>query len=604
MVRIRGIYLMATLSLVSCDREQEQEQVSDTVANSWKNELVRLKVRRMERADRMAVKRSPSIPVKVQQGALEDVWEGWPSERFSNAALANLEDLFDTEGIKFKSFADSFRGMSALPEDLRMISESASGITEWRSKEKVEWLDGPQFSKSVTLLLRRFPVRAELKIIEVRVDRRQLEVAVLAEHAGEGKEAHGRWSCLWELDGSGELRLLEMKLEDYLESRSESPAIFTEATGRVIGATPHFAAQVMSGIGQWAGRITRFGDMALTGHHGIAVGDVDGDGREDLFVCDGGSLPNRLYRQREDGTAEDISRDAGVDWLEDSRAGLLVDLDNDGDQDLVVATIAMVAFAENDGTGKFSIRGGFPGAQYPFSLCAADYDLDGDLDVYVCVYGEGDGDSGGRGFEARSPVPFENAQNGGSNVLLENLGGFGFADVTDKVGMGKHNTRWSFAASWEDYDRDGDPDLYVANDFGRNCLYRNDSGKFLEIGESAGVEDTAAGMSVSWGDYNNDGRFDLYIGNMFSAAGQRVAAQSSFAPGRSDNSIAGLRRMARGNSLFTGGGDYFTEVPAGGGSEIARWAWSSGFVDIDNDGWQDLVVANGYLTGWNRKDDL
>ena len=91
---------------------------------------------------------------------------------------------------------------------------------------------------------------------------------------------------------------------------------------------------------------------------------------------------------------------------------------------------------------------------------------------------------------------------------------------------------------------------------------------------------------------------------MFSAAGQRVTAQSGFAPGRSDDSVAGLRRMARGNSLFAGGSDHFTEVPAGGGSAIARWAWSSGFVDIDNDGWEDLVVANGYLTGWTRKDDL
>ncbi len=602
MVRMRYIYLMVALSLVSCD--SNQEQVNGSVVNSRKNELVTLKVRRMERADRMNSTGARKIPSEVAKGEIEDVREGWQSEGFSNAALEDLEAIFNAEGIKFTSFADTFRGMSALPEDLRMISESASGITEWRSKGQALWLDSPRFSESVTLLLDRFPVRTELKIIEVRVGRNELGAVVLAEHAGEGREAHARWNCLWDLSGSGELRLVELELEDYLESRSKSPAIFTEATARVIGATPYFAAQVKSSIAQWAGRITRFGDMALTGHHGIAVGDVDGDGREDLFVCDGGSLPNRLYRQRADGTAEDISRDAGVDWLEDSRAGLLVDLDNDGDQDLVVATIAMVVFAENDGNGKFSIRGGFPGAQYPFSLCAADYDLDGDLDVYVCVYGEGDGDSGGRGFETRSPVPFEDAQNGGSNVLLENLGGFGFADVTDKVGMGKHNTRWSFAASWEDYDRDGDPDLYVANDFGRNCLYRNDSGKFLEIGESAGVEDTAAGMSVSWGDYNHDGRFDLYIGNMFSAAGQRVTAQSGFAPGRSDDSVAGLRRMARGNSLFAGGSDHFTEVPAGGGSAIARWAWSSGFVDIDNDGWEDLVVANGYLTGWTRKDDL
>ena len=188
--------------------------------------------------------------------------------------------------------------------------------------------------------------------------------------------------------------------------------------------------------------------------------------------------------------------------------------------------------------------------------------------------------------------------------MLENLGGFGFADVTGEVGLMKNNDRWSFAASWEDYDRDGDSDLYVANDFGKNTLYRNDGGHFTDVAEELGADDLAAGMSVSWGDYNRDGQFDLYVGNMFSSAGGRVAYQEQFAKGREKEALSGLQRMARGNSLFAGGKEGFVEQPETVGASMGRWAWSSGFVDVDNDGWEDLVVVNGYLTGWQSKADL
>ena len=332
----------------------------------------------------------------------------------------------------------------------------------------------------------------------------------------------------------------------------------------------------------------------MAGHHGLAVGDVNGDGLEDIYVCDGGSLPNQLYLQQADGTAKELAADWGVDWLEDSRSALLVDLDNDGDQDLVVATIAMIAFAENIGNQGFELRGGFGGAPYPFSLSAADYDSDGDLDIYTCVYSAGDQPTK-RGFEASSPIPFNDAENGGRNILLSNLGNFQFADVTRQVGLDQNNTRWSFAAAWEDYDRDGDPDLYVANDFGRNCLYLNDKGQFSSLAGKAGVEDMAAGMSVAWGDTNRDGASDLLVGNMYSSAGQRVAFQRNYQ--------AGKKRMARGNSLFTATRGSFRDTSIESGITNGGWAWSSGFADLNNDGWQDLVVANGYLSN-TRDDDL
>ena len=433
----------------------------------------------------------------------------------------------------------------------------------------------------------------EVKIVEVKKTADGWTTRVKVESQGTDFEQSAIWICSWTVESPPKLvsiRATKKEMHHYKGPR------FSDVTCGVLGNSPRFQPQVMRGMEFWAQRITRIGDLAMTGHHGIAVGDVNGDGLEDVYVCDAGSLPNQLYLQQADGTAKEVAADWGVDWLEDSRGALLVDLDNDGDQDLVVATIAMIAFAENLGGERFILRGGFPGAPYPFSLSAADFDRDGDLDLYTCVYSAGDESlSGRRGFEANSPIPFNDANNGGRNILLANLGEFRFSDVTAQVGLDAENTRWSFAAAWEDMDRDGDPDLYVANDFGRNCFYRNDNGQFTNIAAQAGVEDMAAGMSVAWGDYNCDGAADLYVGNMFSAAGSRVGGQRKF--------DAGLQRMARGNSLFSGKAGAFQDVSLEAGVTGGGWAWSSAFADLNNDGWEDLVVANGYLTN-TRDDDL
>jgi len=120
------------------------------------------------------------------------------------------------------------------------------------------------------------------------------------------------------------------------------------------------------------------------------------------------------------------------------------------------------------------------------------------------------------------------------NFLLRNEGNAIFRDRTEAAGLSVENDRYSFACAWGDYNADGHPDLYVANDFGRSNLYRNNGdGSFTAVSTEAGIDDPGAGMSASWFDYDSDGKQDVYISNMWSAAGMRVSEQEPLSPGRS-----------------------------------------------------------------------
>ena len=427
--------------------------------------------------------------------------------------------------------------------------------------------------------------------------------------AGGSRQLNATWDCQW-THGSGSQppRLSSIRVRDYEEvvARSESQTIFADCTEAVLSANPSYHEQLSYGTGYWLGRLeARYGN-SFHSHHGLALGDVNGDGLEDLYVCQTGGLPNRLFLQQPDGTVRDDTARVGVDVLDFTRSALLVDLDNDGDQDLVVGTSLLLLIFANDGQGNVLLAGSphkVPGA---YSLAAADYDSDSDLDIYVCVYAIRDDDS----QRTLLPVPYHDANNGLPNVLLRNDGQWTFTEATAETGMDVNNQRFSFAAAWEDYDNDGDVDLYVANDFGRNNLYRNNGGHFTDVAELTSVEDIAAGMSVTWGDYNHDGWMDLYVSNMFSAAGNRVAFQRRF-HGQSDPTTRSLlQRHARGNSLFNNLGHAsepsspaFHDVSVKTGVTMGRWAWGSLFADINNDGWEDLLVTNGYRTG-DYADDL
>ena len=444
-------------------------------------------------------------------------------------------------------------------------------------------------------------VRVQFKIFGVSQHdthlRTQQYFSINGYREGSSLELHATWDCNWTVNSNGEPpRLRSITVHDHEQVRFDGPGqtLFADCTEAVMGHNPCFKTQLMRGTYDWIGRLERAFGSDFGGFSGLAVGDVNGDDLEDVYLCQSSALPNRLFIQNEDGTVTDRSAWAGVDWCDRTLSALLVDLDNDGDQDLVLSTNVMLLIMANNGAGQFSQRTAIKAIRVAYSLAAADYDHDGDLDIYVCRYEPQNADPD----EIGTPIPYYDATNGASNHLLRNDGDWQFTDVTKETGMDNDNTRWSYAASWDDYDNDGDLDLYVANDYGRNCLYRNDNGYFANVAEAVGAQDDAAsGMSACWGDYNHDGLMDIYVSNMFSAAGNRIAFQNQFHPEMSQQTKALVQRNARGNSLFASRGDgTFADVSVDAGVTMGRWAWGSLFVDLNNDGWEDLVVPNGFLT--------
>ncbi len=445
-------------------------------------------------------------------------------------------------------------------------------------------------------------------------DGKEIETTAFFESTGfkddNAVQINATWLCRWQIDSTEELpKLSWIGVLDHEEVmvRNSHGTLFSDCTESVFEHVAAFDQQLRHSIDYWRARLETYLGIYFDGHHGLALGDVNGDGLDDLYVCEPGGLPNRLFLQTNDGSLRDISSESGTDFLDHSRSALLVDLDNDGDQDLVLSMENRLKIFANDGHAKFSQTASLDvNNQKAYSLSAADIDQDGDIDIYACFY-HGVNQKQNR---LPDPIPYHDARTGGPNRLFRNDGQGNFEDATEDVGLDHNNFRWSFASAWEDIDNDGDQDLYVTNDFGRNNLYRNDNGKFTDVAGPTGAEDQNFGMSISYGDYNRDGWMDLYISNMFSSAGGRVSYQPQFQTGSSTELKSAYQRLSRGNTLLenigTGlasSGPGFRDVSEQTNVTMGRWAWGSLFADINNDGWDDLVVSNGYITG-KMPDDL
>ena len=413
----------------------------------------------------------------------------------------------------------------------------------------------------------------------------------------------GYWRTEWSRNQSGAWKAQRWEAPEETIALARQP-VFIDVTGQALGGTESYSKQMLRGADYWRTVLDGACGIDVYGNNGLAAGDFDDDGFDDLYICQPAGLPNRLYRNRGDGSFEDVTEKAGVGVLDNSSCALFADFENKGSQDLLVVCGSGPLLFLNQGDGRFSIkRNAFKFKKPPqgtFTHAAlADYDLDGRLDIYFCLY------SYYLGLDQyHYPVPYIDARNGPPNYLLHNEGNAVFEDRTEAAGLNADNNRYSFACAWGCCDAKGLPDLYVANDFGRANLYRNKGdGTFTVVSSEAHVDDAGAGMSACWSDFDNDGKQDIYAANMWSAAGQRVSQQKQFQLKAPEDIRALYKRHARGNSLYRNQGNgIFQNLGAQAGVEMGRWSWSSDFWDFDHDGYPDLYVANGYISGPERND--
>jgi len=534
---------------------------------------------------------------------------GWAAELMSSPLASRTLEAALSEDFRGASFSptkrDERRSISALQiARLHFNSEVSLGAKGFLSTLKSE------FGAFERLRVAEFQVtgiRAASAANQKSAVRLQTEVRfelVGVSQDGAREQRVGDWSIDWVLANESPARVVGWRVTREERARFSGSTSFVDIAPQAFDSATSFRDQLLLGIDHWRTVLDGACGIDIYGHNGVSLGDVDGDGFDDIYICQPAGLPNRLYRNRADGTFEDITESSGTGLLENTACALFLDVTNSGRQDLVVVRAGGPSLFVNDGHGKFRERpDAFQFATAPqgtfTGVAAADYDNDGWLDIYFCLYSYYQGAD-----QYRYPTPYYDAENGPPNFLLKNQRDGTFRDATRESGLSANNTRFSFCCAWRPPAGGDAPDLYVVNDFGRKNLYANDgTGKFRDIAPAAGVEDVGAGMSVSCLDYNNDGKADLYVANMWTAAGNRVASQPIFRERDAEAARLLYHKHAMGNSIFKNIGEKkFEDVTREAGLAMGRWSWSSDAWDFDQDGFADVYITNGMLTGSSRED--
>jgi hypothetical protein len=329
---------------------------------------------------------------------------------------------------------------------------------------------------------------------------------------------------------------------------------------------------------------------------GAAFIDYDNDGWQDIFLVNGtrldgmpaGQTPtSHLYHNNGDGTFTDVTERAGLNRTGWGQGVCVGDFDNDGYDDIFVSYFGKNALYHNNGNGTFTDvaeKAGVANNRTRWgSGCAfLDYDRDGYLDLFVASYIDLDlktaplPETGPCLYKGTMVACGPPGLTGGVNTLYHNNGDGTFTDVSEKAGIRKTNGTYGLGVLAADFDNDGWPDVYVANDSAPAALYHNNkNGTFTDVGIEAGCAFSVdgkpqAGMGVSAGDYDHDGWLDIFKTNF---------------SGDTSTLYHNTGKAVFDDVTFTAGVGLTT-----------RWlGWGCGFLDFDNNGWLDVFLVNGHV---------
>ena len=379
----------------------------------------------------ITVTRRSRQKAQLLHAAMDPSQDGWASEVVGDRISSTLNRL--AASVIRSSQADKSAPSVRLTEDFKCgplrpatltrvhdgpaatVYRRPSGEPESQQQEGRDALD-QALQALAAPMVGDDAVRTKIKVFEIKLQGEVARARAVYEAVAEGAACQQRatWLSEWRQSEDGQWALQSLRATDYEESVSPTgSAWYADVTQAVLGSNTEAAYQLSAGMEHWLQRIEERHGIHDSGREGLAVGDANGDGLDDVYVCQTGGLPNRLFLQQRGGTALDVSSVAGVDFLDQTSSALLIDLDNNGAQDLVLALRGTITVLRNDGGAHFSVACVHTLRDDDTkSLSAADYDGDGDLDIYVCV---------DLANAAEGPrFQYHNANDGGQNVLLQN----------------------------------------------------------------------------------------------------------------------------------------------------------------------------------------